>query len=209
MTAHDSRDAFHIGGFILAGGESKRMGRDKAFIEFAGRPLILRMVRLMEPVVGTPTVIGRDERFGQLGLHPFPDDTPGLGPLGGIATALRITAHPWNLIVGCDQPFLTTEWLRYLAGRAASAFTDVLVPQSDGGDEPLCAVYHKRCGAVIDSAIARGIRKVTTALTGLRLERIARSESRAFDPDGLLFNNINSPSDYDEALARMKRGENA
>jgi molybdenum cofactor guanylyltransferase len=209
MTAHDSGDVFRVRGFILAGGESSRMGRDKAFIELGGVPLIVRVARLMEPLVGAPTVIGRDERFAQLGLNPFPDDQPGLGPLGAIATALRITAHPWNLILGCDQPFLTTEWLRYLATRTASTSADVVLPESDGGDEPLCAVYHKRCGAVIDSAIARGVRKVTAALAGLRLERIARNESRPFDPDGLLFKNMNSPADYDEALARMNRESNA
>ena len=77
------------------------------------------------------------------------------------------------------------------------------MPMNVEGAEPLCAMYHKRCEQPLRSALARGVRKVTEGLTGLRCEPIARKEWKRFDPEGLLFKNMNSPADYKEAKARL------
>jgi molybdopterin-guanine dinucleotide biosynthesis protein A len=108
-------------GYILAGGESSRMGRAKALLEILGEPLVLRAARLLESVVGTATVVGGNGRYQPLGLRSIEDDWPGAGPLGAIATALRASEARWNLILACDLPYLTADWLQYLAGRAALA----------------------------------------------------------------------------------------
>lgn len=192
-----------VEGFILAGGESSRMGTDKALLELDGVPLIVREARLLETVVGAPTVVGYREEFGALGLRTIADDAPGAGPLGGIATALRAARAPWCLIVACDLPYLTQIWLEFLVNRATASQTDVVMPMNERGAEPLCAVYNKRAESVIREALELGTRKITDALAGARIESIEPQEWKAFDSEGVLFKNMNSPTDYDESKARL------
>jgi len=194
----------NVNAFILAGGCSSRMGSDKALLELAGQPLLLRAACLFEPLVVSVTVIGDPVRYASLGLVVVPDDVFALGPLGGIATALRITSAEWNLIVGCDLPYLTTKWLEFLISRALSSRADALLPDSERGPEPLCAMYHARCAPLVNSAIARGVRKVTDGLAGCVVEKIPPAEWKAFDSGGCLFKNMNSPADYAEARARLE-----
>jgi molybdopterin-guanine dinucleotide biosynthesis protein A len=196
-----------IEGFILAGGESSRMGRDKALLELDGSPLLVRTARLVESVAGPPTVVGSPESHRSLGLRVIGDDWPGAGPLGGIATALRASSAPWNLVVACDLPYLTRPWLDYLISRALASAADAVLPMNARGAEPLCAMYHKRCEPVIRAALERGTRKITDGLEGVQVAYIEGSEWKVFDSDGLLFKNMNSPEDYEEARARL--GESA
>jgi molybdopterin-guanine dinucleotide biosynthesis protein A len=200
-------DTRQIGSFILAGGASTRMGRDKSLLELAGEPLIARTLHLLQRARLQPTFVGAPEKFATLALGApiIPDHTPDLGPLGGIATALGHTRKSWNLIVGCDLPFLTDDWIRYLIARAVRAHQDaesrfdVVIAQNLAGLEPLCAMYHQRCVVPIAAALGSGTRKVTAALTGLRLDAILPEEWKAFDSGGLLFKNMNSPADYRRA----------
>ena len=195
-----------LAGFVLAGGASSRMGSAKALLEIGGVPLLLRTVRLVESVAGPVTVIGNAGAYESLGVRAIDDDLPGAGPLGAIATALRASSAPWNLVVACDLPHLAREWLEYLAGRAVASPADAVLPMNARGAEPLCAAYHKRGEAAIRAAIERGVRKVTDGLKELRIETIEPAEWKAFDSDGLLFKNMNSPADYEEAKARLDAG---
>jgi molybdopterin-guanine dinucleotide biosynthesis protein A len=192
-----------IAGFILAGGASSRMGRDKALLELAGEPLIVRTARLVESVVGPAVVVGDAAAYRALGLRTIADDWPGAGPLGGIATVLRASSAPWSLVVACDLPYLTKPWLEYAIARALKSQADAVVAMNTDGAEPLCALYHKRAEPGIRAALARGNRKVKDALENLRLDAIERAEWKAFDSEGLLFKNMNSPADYEEARARL------
>jgi molybdenum cofactor guanylyltransferase len=192
-----------IAGFILAGGESMRMGRDKATLELGGEPILERTARLLESVAGPPAVIGIFSGHDSFGLRAFADDWPGAGPLGGIATALRVSNAPWNLVVACDLPYLTKAWLDFLVARALLSQGDAVVPANVRGAEPLCAVYHKRCEAAIRAALETGTRKVTDGLKELLVELIDPFEWKGFDSDGLLFKNMNSPEDYQEARRRI------
>ena len=194
----------NVSAFILAGGSSSRMGSDKALLEWNGQPLLLRAARLLDPLVASVTVIGDPARYTALGLTVVPDDVPNLGPLGGIATALRSSRMPWNLVVGCDLPYLTAAWLEFLVSRALASRADVLLPEGPRGPEPLCAMYHARCAPVISAALKRGARKVTDGLDGLVIETLPHAEWKAFDSDGCLFKNMNSPADYEWARARLK-----
>lgn len=192
-----SREA--IGGFVLAGGQSSRMGRPKGLLVFAGEPLVVRMARLIESVSEPAIIVGPAAVYGDLGFRVVPDDRLDLGPLGGIATALRVTACGWNLVVGCDLPFLTREWLEFLVARAIASPADVVMPLNERGYEPLCAMYRQRAQAIIAQALDRGVRKITDGLAGLTLATIAPEEWKGFDPQGRLFKNVNTPEDYDEA----------
>lgn len=192
-----------IGTFILAGGQSSRMGSEKGLLPIAGKPLILRMARLVELAGDAPVIIGPPARYGGMGFRVVADDRRGVGigggPLVGICTALRVATRGWNLIVACDLPFLTREWLEFLIARALDSPADVVIPLNERGYEPLCAMYRQRCHPPIAAALARGVRKVTDGLAGLTMSAIARDEWKGFDPRGQLFKNVNTPADYDEA----------
>jgi molybdenum cofactor guanylyltransferase len=188
-------------GFILAGGESSRMGCDKALLEMAGVAMIVRTARLVESVAGPPLIVGSPEAYERLGLQAIRDDWPGAGPLGAIATALRASESAWNLIVACDLPYLTKEWLEFLAGRARKSAADALLPMNDAGPEPLCAMYNKNCEAAVWLALDRGVRKITEGLAHVHVDYVERSEWKRFDSGGVLFKNMNSPADYEAAKA--------
>jgi molybdopterin-guanine dinucleotide biosynthesis protein A len=193
-----------IAAYILAGGASLRMGRDKAMLAPGGIPLILRIAEVVEPLAGPPIIVGPPTRYAALGYDVIPDDAPGIGPLGGIATALRHSNQGWNLILGCDLPFMTTSWLDYLIGRAVESNADAVIPQSAAGAEPLCAVYRKACLTPVLAAIARGVRKVTDAFVGLQIDSVSKQEWKPFDESGQLFKNMNTPEDFEEANGMLE-----
>lgn len=195
-----------IAGWILAGGASSRMGRPKALLEIAGEPMIVRTVRLVGSVVGPATVVGGAREYVNLGFRAIEDDVAGAGPLEAIATALRLSDAPWNLILACDLPYLTREWLEFLVKRGLESQADAVIPMNVLGAEPLCAVYHKCGEPLIRTALEHGVRKVTDGLKYLRIEAIEPAEWKAFDSEGLLFKNMNSPEDYQEAKARLEAG---
>lgn len=181
------------------------MGRSKAALELGGVAMLLRTARLVEAVAGAPTVIGSQGDGDSFGLATIGDDAAGMGPLGGIATALKASEAPWNLIVACDLPYLTAPWLGFLIKRAVASHADAVMPMNTRGAEPLCAMYHKRCEEAIRAALARGVRKVTDGLQDVLVELIDPFEWKAFDSEGLLFKNMNSPEDYEEARRRFEQ----
>jgi molybdenum cofactor guanylyltransferase len=188
-----------VGGFILAGGRSSRMGRPKGLLPFSGKPLVKHLAQLLE-ITGEPVVIvGPPGDYAGMGLRVVADDRRDAGPLGGIATALRVSNCGWNLIVGCDLPFLTSEWLAHLISRAAASPAEAVIPLNERGLEPLCAMYRKRIQPELADALDHGVRKITDGLAKLAIETIAPSEWKRFDPRGRLFKNINTPADYEAA----------
>ena len=179
------------------------MGRHKGLLEIDGVPLIVRTARLTELVAESACVVGAPELYRELGLRVIADDWPGCGPLGGIATALRASHAGWNLIVACDLPYLTREWLEFLTRRAHDSTADAVVPVNERGTEPLCAMYHNSCETAIRGALEEGTRKVTEGLAWLRVEYLEPADWKCFDSGGLLFKNMNTPADYEEAKARL------
>jgi molybdopterin-guanine dinucleotide biosynthesis protein A len=195
-----------ITGFILAGGASSRMGRDKGLLELGGVPLILHTARLLEPLVSDVTIVGSPSRYATLGLcaidddaYPQGPDRTGCGPLGGIATALAATLSPWNLIVACDLPYLSAEWTDWLLSRALRSRGEAVVPRTEGGIEPLAAVYRSQCRAPLAAALARGTRKVSDAIEACRVDFVYPHEWRRIERSELILRNMNSPGDYAEA----------
>ncbi|MGB6200744.1 MAG: molybdenum cofactor guanylyltransferase [Candidatus Acidiferrales bacterium] len=201
-----------VAGFILAGGTSSRMGRDKGLLEFDDVPLLLHTARLLESLVAEVTVVGSARRYAALGVRVIADEAAagkraragasrnGCGPLAGIAAALSATRFRWNLIVACDMPYLSVEWLDWLLSRAVRSSGQAVVPRSVYGLEPLAAVYRRECATPIATTLARGVRKVTDALDDLRLDLVYPRDWRHLDSAGLVLKNMNAPRDYEEAL---------
>jgi molybdopterin-guanine dinucleotide biosynthesis protein A len=108
------------------------------------------------------------------------------------------------------MPFLTKEWLTFLLGHTAQSETDTplkidaIVPETNRGLEPLCAIYRASCAPILSAALDRGVRKVTDALADLNMHRIPENEWRQFSPDGNLFGNLNTWQDYLGAQRRLK-----
>ena len=184
------------------------MGRDKGLLDFGGVPLILHTARLIEPLVAEVTVVGSPRRYTKLGLHVIADNvqvqsrpgSSGHGPLAGIATSLGATRSPWNLILACDLPYLSAEWIDWLLSRALQSRGKAVVPRTERGIEPLAAVYRRECGAQIAAALARGVRKVSDVIEELGVDYVYPREWRKIDSSGLVLRNMNAPGDYEKAL---------
>ncbi|MBM3810007.1 MAG: molybdenum cofactor guanylyltransferase [Acidimicrobiia bacterium] len=183
-------------GFVLAGGNSSRMGADKALLSLGGTTLLVQACRHVEQAAGQAVVIGPPERYAHLGLREvIPDVRAGLGPLGGIHTALSLRRAEWNLIVACDMPALDLAVLNRLIKEAEAADPGCLMPVDGAGREhPLCAVYHRECLAAVEAAIGQGQFKVREALRGVTVKTVQIHDSECFL-------NLNTPADW-EALAR-------
>jgi molybdenum cofactor guanylyltransferase len=201
-----------VRGYVLAGGASRRFGADKALVEFAGRTLLSRMYELIATTTGSVHVVAPAGRYSNQALSLIEDRWPDEGPLGGIITALRATqesdsVEPWNLMVSCDMPFLTREWLEYLAARAVANDAEVVVPRSTFVLEPLCACWRTSARPSLQGAFDEGLRKVTDAMKRLRMEILDETHWKRFDSAGRLFWNMNTPQDYQAALQMWETSE--
>jgi molybdopterin-guanine dinucleotide biosynthesis protein A len=194
--------------YVLAGGASSRFGRDKALVRFGTSPLLLQIVQLARTCTTEVAVVAGAQKYAALDgkLQIIEDRWPGEGPLGGIITALQhaaATARPveWNLILSCDMPFLTAEWVEFLVAHARQSKKEiqVLLPHSAHGPEPLCACYRTSAAAPLKNVFDRGVRKVTQALKEVRTEVLDESVWKRFDSAGRLFWNMNTPADFEEA----------
>jgi len=195
-----------VAAFILAGGASSRMGRNKGLMKITGEPLILRTARLLEPLVSRVTVIGPAGLYRKVGIRAMPDKIPGLrkvaayqGPLAGIVTALAVTSSPWNLILACDLPYLTAEWIELLLSRAVQSNAKAFVPRSPEGLEPLAAVYRRDAYVPLAEAFRKGVRKVTDALAMIPVETIALQDFTVAGQNRLVLKNVNTPEDFRSA----------
>ena len=189
--------------FVLAGGASTRMGRDKALLELGGVPMVVRIARLADPHVASVALVGPPERYASLGLGVIPDRWPGTGPLGGIATALCASAADWNLILGCDLPYLTTEWIEWLIAQILESSAQAVVSESRRGLEPLVAIYRKDCVPALSAALERGVRRISEALGGIFFDRVTAGQWHNLHFTDMLFQNMNTPEDFAEAQRRI------
>jgi molybdopterin-guanine dinucleotide biosynthesis protein A len=206
------KNSTEVRGYVLAGGASRRFGADKALVEFAGRTLLSRMCELVAAATGSVQVVAVAGRYNNQALSPIEDRWPDEGPLGGIITALRATQESgsgegWNLMVSCDMPFLTREWLGYLAASASASDADVVVPRSTHGLEPLCACWRTSAMTSLQAAFDEGVRRVTEAMKRLRVEILDETHWKRFDSAERLFWNMNTPQDYQAALQMWETSE--
>jgi molybdopterin-guanine dinucleotide biosynthesis protein A len=156
-------------------------------------------------------VVGEVEKYDGFGSQCVADRWPREGPLGGIITALAnsVAAEPrieWNLIVSCDMPFLTAEWLKYLVKRAEASDAQVVLARSEHGLEPLCACWRTDAIDILETAFERGVRKVTEGISLLRTEVLDERDWKRFDNAGRLFWNMNMQADYEEAKRVLHEG---
>jgi molybdenum cofactor guanylyltransferase len=166
------------------------MGRNKALLPFRGGALAGFVARAAASAAGSVVLVGDPILYGELGYPVVPDLYPGEGPLGGILTALHHTSADWNLVVACDMPGISAEFLAALLDAAERVGCDALVPTGPSGrPEPLCAVYHRRAYAPFQQVFGAGERRVTAAFASVRAEILPVKELAPFQ-------NVNTPEDW-------------
>ncbi len=174
-----------LAGYVLAGGASRRMGRDKALLEKDGELLLVRIARALGEVCETVRVLAPAGRYEALGYEVLPDLRPGQGPLGGIETALSNCASEWALIVACDVPNVDGEWLRTLAGAVEDRYA---VIASGDPPNPLVAVWRRSALGAVSRAIDKGKLRVRDLLEELPVRLL-------IPPRAEILANWNEPKD--------------
>jgi molybdopterin-guanine dinucleotide biosynthesis protein A len=207
------RQEISCAGYVLAGGKSRRMGHDKALLSFGGQALGAFVAQRVRQACGNVAVVGEAAKYSGWGHRVVEDIFPEAGPLGGIHAALSDSKAELNLVVGCDMPYASEEFLQFLIETAAASDVDGVVPTSaEFGYEPLCAVYRRFCLAPMERALRAGRRRISEVFRWLRLRTVPPEEWRAYDPEGHLLQNLNTREEYERAcrellpLGRQRRG---
>lgn len=198
-----------ISGVALAGGMSRRLGRNKAVEEIGGERLIERVInRLSEVTSETVVVVAEESRAEGLdlpdGVRTAADIYPGHGSLGGIFTGLSAACGDYGIVVACDMPFLNTGLLQFMVDLAPDF--DVVVPRLNGRPEPLHAIYSKSCLEPIESRLKGQDLKIALFFEEVRVAYVDEEDIDLFDPDRLSFFNVNTQEDLDKALALEAQG---
>jgi molybdopterin-guanine dinucleotide biosynthesis protein A len=191
---------------VQAGGESRRMGQDKALMPFFGRPLIQRVVDRLSPIADELIVTTNNPNdYHFLGLPLFPDLKPGRGALGGLYTALASANGEAVAVVACDMPFASAALIEAASRLLAQEEADVVIPDSGGGLEPLHAVYRREtCLPAIESAIEADKWRLISWFPEVKVRTLQPDEIKVYDPSGLAFWNLNTPEEFAEAEETAK-----
>jgi len=213
----------NVSAIILAGGKSRRMGRDKAFLELDGKPLIAHVIDRVAPLCTETILVANDApAYARFGLRVIGDVYPGKGSLGGIYSGLQAAHTPHVLAVACDMPFLNQALLRYLISLAPTA--DVIVPRArdlssnvlrdtlrpqplakETNLHPMHAVYSKRCLEPIRAQIRADDLRIIGFYDKVQVRVVEPDEIDQFDPQHLSFFNANTPDDFEFAKSLRLR----
>jgi molybdopterin-guanine dinucleotide biosynthesis protein A len=179
---------------ILAGGLSRRMGRDKAALPAGDGTLIEHLARRLAPVVEETIVAGGSGRYHIPGVAMVDDRFPGLGPLAGIHAGLLAARSPHVWVVGCDLPDADPALAALFLGLAGDV--DAVVPRIDAEPQGVCALYDPALAPRIEHLLNAGERSIKSLLAASNVRYVTAEELRAADPELRSFRNINTPADY-------------
>ena len=181
-------------GFVVAGGQSRRMGRDKALLPWGAATLLDHALDRLRACCGRVEILcGPVPRYADRGVPVVPDVDPGAGPLGGVMTGLTRAGDGVGLFLAVDLPDVPVALLQHLIAGAAEA--DAVVPVTARGAEPLCAAYSAACLEPIRKRIAAGELKMTAFWPDVRLREVREGELARFGDPAAMFRNLNAPND--------------
>lgn len=183
-------------GIILAGGKSSRMGKDKSFILFSGRPLIEVLIDKISPLFKDLIIVtNKPYLYQKYDIRTEVDIVKDSGPLAGIYTGLVSSRDSYNFIFACDMPFLNQDLIQYMVEETKGGDYDVVVPEYKGRLQPLCAIYSKKCIEPIENELSRNNLKIRDFLQYVKVRVINEKEISRFISSQSLFANINTPQD--------------
>lgn len=197
-----------ISAIILAGGKSRRLGRDKCLLDIGGRSLLAHTVDKLANVSDDLIVVTSDPAYCEVldaSARLVPDQKPGMGSLMGIYSGLREAHYSHALVVACDMPFLNLALLRHMLPLADAH--DVVIPRLDGMLEPLHAIYGKSCLPHMLQLLDQGQRRIISFFDRVRVRYVEGQEVDRFDPSHFSFINVNTPQDWirvQELLAQQE-----
>ncbi len=194
----------YVSGFVLAGGHSRRIGCDKAYLKFRGQPLLLRCVNPLKPYVDSFTILGPRARYEPLGVPVLPDRWPDRGPLGALVTGLESSANTWNVFLACDLPLLNGRFIELLPDAVLVGECDAVVPRTTQGWHPLCAAYRRTCTTQMRGALEKGETAIINVLPHLRVDVLSAERLAMAGVAEEVFENINFPEDWQRVLCRMR-----
>ncbi len=182
-------------GIVLAGGSSRRMGRDKALLRLEDRPMIQIVVARMQAVCREVLIVSNEtSRYEGFGVSVVTDRFRGVGVLGGLHAGLKAASHELTLAVGCDMPFIKPCVLGAFAGWVVGY--DVALLRHDGQVEPLHGAYRRTCLPAIEGAIRSGERRIVSFFPQVRVRTVSPEEVLPIDPRLESFRNVNTPEDW-------------
>ncbi len=191
-----------VAGVILAGGDSRRMGRNKALLEVHGERMIetayRRMAELFDEVL---LITNSPEVYDFIPCRKIADIYPCMGPLGGIHAALSCCTADRAFVTACDMPWLNPELIRELSSMPGGV--DVVIPETPGGLEPLHAVYAKSCLPRMEKVLQAGERRIISFFDMAQVRLVPRGRVAALDPDYASFRNINTHEDYQQLAQKI------
>src|SRR5246127_82709 len=185
--------------FVLAGGQSTRMGADKAFVQLEGRTLLAHALALAKSVSSDVRIVGSPEKFAAFG-EVVEDEFPQHGPLAGIHAALRASSIELNLMLAVDMPFVEVPFLDYLFQEAARHEGAVVtIPRAAGAWETLCAVYRKPFADLAEQALRQGKNKIDPLFRDIEMRIVEEHEltQQNFSPE--MFRNLNTLEELKQA----------
>jgi molybdenum cofactor guanylyltransferase len=193
---------------ILAGGKSSRMGRAKVLLEFDGEPLIVHLVRGLNQLFGETVVVAApDQELPALAAIVARDEVAYQGPVGGIYYGLKAAHGEACFVTSCDVAFLNRPLIAHLFAQILDH--EVVVPYWEERFQPLHAVYRRSVLPLLVGQLERGELRPIYLFDKVRTLKISADEIRTFDPEGLSFLNMNTPSDYHAALRRWGQLKNS
>ncbi len=199
-----------ITGVILAGGKSRRMGKDKALIPVGGIPVIKRIIYVFNEIFKDIFIVSdRGNRYRDLGYREVADLIPHKGPLGGIYTALYYATTDLIFVTSCDMPFISGKVIRFIIEKGIKDKYDMVIPEVDGRLHPLHGLYRKTCMTHILEKIKTGVldlHSVIKGAKGLHVRVVSREEIIPFDPSMTSFFNMNTMEDLIKAQSIEKGG---
>jgi len=184
--------------FILAGGNSTRMGTDKAFVMFEGRTLLARALEVCRTITSDVRVVGDRKKFAP--FAPVVEDVfPGCGPLAGIHAGLRDSETDWNVVLAVDLPFVSPALLLFLVAQARESRAMVTVPRAGEGWQPLCAIYRRAFADAAETALRAGRYKIDALFDESLIRPVGEEDLRraGFSPE--VFRNLNTPEELADA----------
>jgi molybdopterin-guanine dinucleotide biosynthesis protein A len=191
---------------IQAGGESHRMGKDKARLDFRGQPLIARVLERVAPLADEILVTtNQPEACKFLEVSCVADLLPGYGALGGLYTALSTARCPLVGVIACDMPFASAQLLAFQLEVMQTTSADAVIPRTTKGLEPFHAIYRKAtCLPLVQAALEKGQQRVDAWLSQVNVRYLTPAEIARYDPGGLAFLNINTPDELAAAIEQDK-----
>ncbi|HEY6011697.1 MAG TPA: molybdenum cofactor guanylyltransferase [Nitrospirota bacterium] len=185
-------------GIVLSGGESSRMGMDKAFLKLGGVPLIEHVLRAMRQVCDSVIIVTKKpELYAAFEALVATDVGQGRGPLTGIYSGLLRSQDEYNFVAACDMPFLNPRLMTYMREQAAGH--DIVVPSVGTFVEPMHAVYCRGLIPLIETRLRRDAQQIRAMFPEVRVRYVTEQEIDRHDPARRSFVNINTPREYEEA----------